>query len=120
MKILLTGATGYVGGRLVPLLLEHGHDVDVVHYLIHGMGGADFAETDRVAATNPAAGVRAHGVDRVVYLSRPTGWGPCRRIPHGPAEATTVEPWPGWLTRSRTFCRTRESGRLRHQPELGH
>ena len=84
----MTGATGYVGGRLVPLLLERGHDVrtttsdpdreqpwwgdrvetvvmdaleadqvaaasegmDAVYYLIHGMGGADFEETDRIAA----------------------------------------------------------------------
>ena len=29
-KILVTGATGYVGGRLVPRLLEAGHDVRVV------------------------------------------------------------------------------------------
>ncbi|MBK1789642.1 SDR family oxidoreductase [Persicirhabdus sediminis] len=29
-SILVTGATGYVGGRLVPLLLELGHDVSVL------------------------------------------------------------------------------------------
>jgi uncharacterized protein YbjT (DUF2867 family) len=27
MKILLTGANGYIGTRLLPVLLEHGHDV---------------------------------------------------------------------------------------------
>ena len=36
-------------------------DVDAVYYLIHGMGGDDFAETDRKAARNVAAAVRAHG-----------------------------------------------------------
>ena len=103
----MTGATGYVGGRLVPVLLDRGHDVrtttsdpdreqpwwaprvetvvmdaldgdqvasacadvDAVYYLIHGMGGDDFAETDRQAADNFARGVREHGVSRVVYLS---------------------------------------------------
>ena len=107
MKILVTGATGYVGGRLVPRLLERGHSVrtttsnpdrdqpwwgdrvetvvmdvldagqvaaacegmDAVYYLIHGMGGDDFATTDRDAATNLAAAVSAQHVDRVVYLS---------------------------------------------------
>ena len=27
MKILLTGATGYIGKRLLPLLVTQGHDI---------------------------------------------------------------------------------------------
>lgn len=30
MRILVTGATGYIGGRLVPLLLERGHEIRVL------------------------------------------------------------------------------------------
>lgn len=30
MKILVTGATGYIGGRLIPLLLEEGHKLTVL------------------------------------------------------------------------------------------
>lgn len=30
MRLLVTGATGYIGGRLVPLLLDRGHEVTVL------------------------------------------------------------------------------------------
>ncbi|RYC14894.1 NAD-dependent epimerase/dehydratase family protein [Nocardioides zhouii] len=103
----MTGSTGYVGSRLVPLLLDRGlqvrtttsspdrsqpwwsdrtetvvmdaldpddvaaacKGVDTVYYLIHGMGGADFEDTDQQAASNFADAVTKHDVQRVVYLS---------------------------------------------------
>jgi len=115
MKILVMGATGYVGGRLVPLFADAGHDVrcltrrpeklggvpwagsveivagdalnrrsldqamvgvDVVFYLVHSIGtGADFEESDRVAARHTAEAAAAARVSRIVYLGGlvPTG-----------------------------------------------
>lgn len=114
MRILVTGATGYVGSRLITALLAEGHDVvaatrnparlknfgwaddvlpvrldaadrteahaalassteaagpiDVIYYLIHGIGQADFRQSDNAAAANLAAAARDAGVRRIVYL----------------------------------------------------
>ena len=110
VRTLVTGATGYIGSRLVTALLGDGHDVvaasrnpdrladfgwshrvstvaldahdersardaftragpiDVVYYLVHGIGQPGFREADNRAAANVAAAAKAAGVKRIVYL----------------------------------------------------
>ncbi|MBB3753213.1 uncharacterized protein YbjT (DUF2867 family) [Mycolicibacterium sp. BK634] len=109
-RILVTGATGYVGSRLIAGLLDAGHEVvaatrdpeklgrfgwcdrvqavvldaddptsvetafavagpiDVVYYLVHAIGQPGFRELDNAAASTVAAGAKAAGVRRIVYL----------------------------------------------------
>ena len=105
-RVLLTGATGYVGGRLLAELERRGvpvrclarrpealrgraapsteiaagdaldaeavrravGGVAVVYYLIHSMGGDDFAARDRKAAAILGEAAREAGVRRIIYL----------------------------------------------------
>jgi uncharacterized protein YbjT (DUF2867 family) len=110
VRTLVTGATGYIGSRLVTALLDDGHQVvaasrdparladfgwyhdvstvaldahddistqqaftdagpiDVVYYLVHGIGQPGFREADNLAAANVATAAKAAGVRRIVYL----------------------------------------------------
>ncbi len=72
MKILVTGATGYIGGRLIPELVALGHDVRVLVRDPRRIGGRPWAEEVEVAvgdvedpSTLPPA---LDGVDVAYYL----------------------------------------------------
>jgi uncharacterized protein YbjT (DUF2867 family) len=106
MNVLVTGATGYVGGRLLAELERRGvplrcfvrrpaslrgraapstelvagdaldvpavdralEGIDTAYYLIHSMGGEDFAARDREAARIFGTSARRAGVKRIIYL----------------------------------------------------
>ncbi|MCW2748584.1 MAG: hypothetical protein JWP10_1726 [Nocardioidaceae bacterium] len=78
-KCLVTGATGYVGGRLVPELLKAGYDVrvmvrDVRKAQAHEWSGdVDIAEADATDAQQVAAALE--GVDVAYYLLHSIGSG---------------------------------------------
>ena len=72
MKVLVTGATGYVGGRLVPKLLERGHDVRVIvrdHHRLDDVPWRDVVDIVEGDLVDQAAVAQAlKGRDVVYYL----------------------------------------------------
>ncbi len=85
MRILLTGANGYIGMRLLPKLLDMGHDdfledpanqnipknIDAAYYLIHSMTSSvsDFDKKEAQAAKNFNTLLEGTQCKQVIYLS---------------------------------------------------
>jgi len=73
MRLLVTGATGYIGGRLVPRLLEAGHEVRVLVRDAQRIAGRPWADRVKVIEADvldaetlgPAAML---GIDAAYYL----------------------------------------------------
>jgi len=78
MKILITGATGYVGGQLLPKLMESGHEVRCMvrdaSRLSRPLGGSPIVEADALhPGSLPAA---LQGIEVAYYLIHSMGGGP--------------------------------------------
>ena len=80
MRCLVTGATGYIGGRLVPELLAAGHEVRVLAR--HPERLAERSWIDRVEVVAGDAGdpdavhAALHGIDVAYYLLHSMAAGP--------------------------------------------
>jgi len=72
VTVLVTGATGYIGGRLIPRLLERGHEVRVLARDARRVEGRSWRERVEVAQgdlADPATLPPALGGS-----TRPTTW----------------------------------------------
>lgn len=77
MKVAVLGATGYVGGRLVPELIAEGHDVRCLARNPDRMNGTEWRDQVDVAAADVLDPESLHdafiGVDVVYYLVHAMG-----------------------------------------------
>lgn len=70
MKILVTGGCGYVGSRLVPKLLEHGHDVVVIDFQWFGNFLPDSQKLEvKKQDLRDLDDDDLHGIDSVIHLA---------------------------------------------------
>jgi uncharacterized protein YbjT (DUF2867 family) len=72
MRVLVTGATGYIGGRLIPRLIEEGHQVRVLvrdRARIRGRSWAEMVDVREGDLESPSSLEGAfEGVDAAYYL----------------------------------------------------
>lgn len=77
IRCLVTGATGYVGGRLTPVLLEHGHDVRVLARNPDKLSDVEWRDRVKVERGDLGATesliAALDGVDVVYYLVHSMG-----------------------------------------------
>ena len=77
MKVAVIGATGYVGGRLVPELLAAGHDVRCVARTPARLATVAWRSDVEVVAADvldqPSLDMALHGVEVVYYLVHAMG-----------------------------------------------
>ncbi len=76
MRVLVTGGAGYVGSRLVPKLLQAGHEVSVLDLFIYGDRVFDgFGDTPGLRLIKgdirdrTTVGAALDGVDAVIHLA---------------------------------------------------
>ncbi|ODT45747.1 MAG: epimerase [Nitrospira sp. SCN 59-13] len=95
-RIFVTGATGYVGARLIPLLLERGHDVTA---LVRESSARKVLTECRVVVGDPLnaetfeESVRGHDtLVQLVGVPKPSPWkGPQFRAIDGPSAMAAIQ-----------------------------
>ena len=95
MRILVTGATGFVGNHLVPTLIQAGHEVVCLVRPtsdLSGLQGLDVKLVQGDITDNDALLTALDGVDAVVHLAAVSGdLGPVHRHRAAPGLSLLVD-----------------------------
>jgi nucleoside-diphosphate-sugar epimerase len=93
MKVVVTGGAGFIGGTVIPMLLEKGHHVVVLDRLMYG-GHAlipyfihpnfSFAEVD--VRDRSALAPHLASADAVIHLAALVGYPLCKKVPQEAVE----------------------------------